>query len=203
MVRRILLVRHATADESPAPRYIGSTDLVLTDKGVRQADALRDALPKRRPQRCRCSPLHRATETARRAVEPLGLPVETEPRLREIDFGRWEGITFPQIREAEPEMVDQWAANRDDFCFPGGESISAFHGRIESVRQSLLGEGSERMLLVAHGGVIRALVCSLLGWPLRQRLAFRIDPASISAVDVLDGRGVLVELNNTSHLEGL
>lgn len=200
MAERIFLVRHATALPPGPPRYIGSTDPGLTAAGLKEAESLAEPIGERNPRLCLCSPLRRAVQTAARATAGLNLPIETLPELREINFGRWEGKSFEEIREEAPQKVAEWVEKPDGFRFPGGEAVRDFYVRVEGVGERLLGEMADPLLVVTHGGVIKALICSLAGLPFAGRLAFRVDPASISTVEVLEGHGVLTGLNNTGHL---
>ncbi len=144
-------------------RFVGRTDIPLAPEGAEQARALARLLPALQPGRCIASPLMRAQETARLLVEPIGLGVETDPDLREVDFGVWEGKTFQEVRAADPAGVGRWENLSGAFSCPGGESLEQFSARVRSVADRLTAHPSEVVLAVTHGGVIRALLCHVLG----------------------------------------
>jgi broad specificity phosphatase PhoE len=147
------------------------------------------------------SPLRRATETAEIAVGPRGAKFEVDAALREIEFGEWEGLTFEEMARRGPERLAGWAAFARDFAFPGGERLGDFLDRVALLARRLASL-DRPATLIAHGGVIRTLLCLLLGLDPRHSLLFRVDYASMTQVDLFGDRGVLVRLNDTCHLKG-
>ena len=129
-----------------------------------------------------------------------GLDFEEAPDLREIDFGRWEQMTFEEISASEPELVDRWAAWDEDFAFLEGESLRDFSERVRRAAERMVGDAASRILAVTHGGVIRAMICHLLGLSMSQYLLFDVRPASLTTIQVFDGRGVLMELRNPPQM---
>ena len=127
---------------------------------------------------------------------------EIDDNLREIDFGRWEEMSFAEIAAANPAAVDRWAALDEDFTFPDGEGIRAFRERIQAAAEQIIADPAGTVVLFAHGGVIRFLICHFLGLPDRHHLLFDIRPASISEIRIEGGKGILTLLNDRHHLEG-
>ena len=127
---------------------------------------------------------------------------ESDPGLREIDFGRWEGMSFAEIASDDAAAVDRWAEMDRDFTFPDGEGIANFRERIGATAERIAAVAAETVVLFTHGGVIRFLICHFLGLPDRHHLLFDIRPASISEIRIDGGKGVLVRLNDRHHLEG-
>jgi broad specificity phosphatase PhoE len=117
-----------------------------------------------------------------------------DPDLREIDFGRWEGKTFSEIRDSSPAEIARWARFAPDFAFPGGESLRDFLGRVRRAADRLAADEAETVLAVTHGGVIKAMLCHLLGLDSRRYVAFEIAPASLTVVRLFEGKGVLSEM---------
>jgi len=194
MAQRLILARHASTGASG--RYIGASDLPLDEEGRRQAQALGQAVARRAVGRCLCSPLLRARQTA----ELAALAFEVDSDLREIDFGRWEGKAFDEIRRDYPEAVDHWASFAPDFAFPGGERLGDFHERIHRVAHRIAEGDADTVLAVTHGGVILALICHLLGLKPEKYVQFKVGNASLTTIELFDGKGVLSELNNCAHL---
>lgn len=202
MAGSLLLVRHASVDSANRHRYVGRTDLPLSEEGRRQAEALVEAIRRQSPTQCLCSPLRRAVETAGPMSEALGLEPLIEPYLREINFGHWEGKTFEEICHADPERVDRWAEFSPDFAFPEGESIRGFLERVGRAAAKAIASPEDRVLVVTHGGVIRAMICHLLGLSPENYVLFEVAHASLTVMNLFEGRGVLSRLNDTCHLRG-
>ncbi len=203
MTDKLLLLRHAVTEASDGKILLGREDAHLGEAGRNQAEDLATAVARRKPDHLLSSPLARARETARPVAEATGLSVETITDLQEIDFGRWGGQSFDQIRNSDPDLVEELTDDPADFTFPGGEKIADFWERIAAVADVLEESEHSCPAVVSHGGVIRGLICHLLRIEPDNYLLFRIDYASISAVELHEGGGVLAELNNTSHLEPL
>ena len=202
MANRLILIRHGDLGESRRGRYIGRTDAALSAEGRRQAAALSEPLARIGGALFFASPLLRTRETAEIALG-AGRCCEVDDNLREIDFGRWDGMSFAEIVAADPAAVNRWAALEEEFAFPDGEGIAHFRGRIRAAADRAVAAPAGTVVLFAHGGVIRFLVCRLLGLPDRHHLLFEIGQASISEIRVDGGRGVLTRLNDRCHLEAL
>jgi broad specificity phosphatase PhoE len=212
MARRIVFVRHACTD-APHGALVGSTDLPLSPLGLEQARALAPLVAGLGAGAVYCSPLKRARQTCEilvgdadgitaGAVVPqqhtagAAVPqVHIDEDLREIDFGAWELKSFEQIAAADGAAVDRWAAFDRGFAFPGGESLGGFLARVRRCAKRLCADEADTVLAVTHGGVIRAMICHLLGLRPRQYVLFDVGNASCAIVEVFDGKGVLSALN--------
>lgn len=188
---RLILLRHGRTGLSR--RYVGSSDVALSEEGRVQIRSLRPMLAAMQIDGLMASPMLRCTQTV--DLLGLGLPVQLDPDLREIDFGRWEGKTFAEIEAQDPDLVQDWAQGNDNFCFPDGEATAGFSSRIESVKKRLLGADVNTMLLVAHGGVIRSLICGLLGLSPQDYLLFQVAKGHYSTMDLHREGGVLTGFN--------
>ncbi len=188
---RLILLRHGRTGLSG--RYVGSSDVPLSEEGRVQVQGLQSTLAAMQIDSLMASPMLRCTQTV--DLLGLGLPLQFDPDLREIDFGRWEGKTFEEIEAQDPELVQEWARGKEDFRFPDGEATAGFASRVESVKKRLLAADARTMLLVAHGGVIRSLICALLGLSQRNYLLFQVAKGHYSTIDLYDGGGVLTGFN--------
>src|SRR5437868_1413233 len=103
---RILLVSHAQTDWNVQGRFQGQTDIPLNDTGRRQAQRLREHLAGTSFENVLASDLSRARETAEIVAAPHKMAVQTDCRLRELQFGKWEGMTYEEIQATYP---DAWA----------------------------------------------------------------------------------------------
>jgi alpha-ribazole phosphatase len=198
--KELILVRHATIGPKYRGCFIGSTDVSLSEEGRRQTSALARVLSARVPSRCLCSPMKRSLETAKLAMAESVVPIETDPDLREVDFGRWEGKTFKEIEQVDADLVKAWASFELDFSFPEGEKVAEFLQRVERVAERIQADAGPSVLVFTHGGVIRALICRLLGLAPRQYVLFDAKPASVTTIELYGDKGVLVGINDRCHL---
>ncbi|MBT8421177.1 MAG: histidine phosphatase family protein [Gammaproteobacteria bacterium] len=193
-MKDIFLIRHCQAlpgqgqDWQHRP-YIGRTDPPLTQAGIAEAGELAAHLaalvPAKENVAIVSSPARRALETARLAASGLNPQeaepiIEQDPNLWEVDFGRWEGLCFPEIQAEDPALVDEWARGGMDFRFPAGESLSAFHERIMRAGDRIYRHPAENLMVVTHGGVIRFLLCYFLGLPPSFHLKFEVGTGAIN-----------------------
>jgi len=199
MAKELVLLRHADIGRGYTGRLVGSTDVPLSVLGRKQAALVAAAARERAAGRCFCSPQRRALETS----EVAGISAEVDQDLREVDFGRWEGKTFDEAAASDPELVGSWSAFDQDFAFPDGESIGDFLARVRRAADRMVAEASEVVLAVTHAGVIRAVICYLLGLQPWQYVLFDVRPASLTTIQVFAGKGVLTGLNDVCHLKGL
>jgi probable phosphoglycerate mutase len=144
----IVLVRHGETEWSRDLRHTGRTDIPLTETGRRQAELLREPLRAWGFERVLSSPLQRALETCRLAG--LGDAVETTEDLLEWDYGEYEGLTTPEIREQRPD----WYLWHDGV--PGGERPEDVAPRCDRVIAEVRAVEGD-VALVAHGHILRAL----------------------------------------------
>ena len=201
MAERLILIRHGDLGDRRRGRYIGRTDTPLSAEGRRQAAALAEPLVRLlNGESVFVSPLRRTRETAEFALG-RGANFAVDSDLREIDFGRWEGMGFAEILAADPAAVDRWAALAEDFALPDGESIGNFRKRIAMAAGRIAADPAGTVVVITHGGVIRFLICHFLGLPDRAHLLFEVQPASISEIRIDGEKGVLTLLNNRHHLE--
>lgn len=192
MAKRVLLLRHAPIAADHLGRLIGASDVPLDPAGRQRVAASASRVLRWNPEACYCSPLERRRQTAA-AVAP-DLPLTVDPDLREIDFGRWEKRTFGEAAATDLTLLGRWAKFDADFAFPGGESIGSFLARVQSAANRLIQAEYQTVLVVTHGGVIRTMICHLLGIEPRKYSAFDVPYAAMAVIDLFDGRGVLAAL---------
>lgn len=158
----LFMARHGEADDAEPKRYLGSTDLPLTQRGFDQARRLAACLHGEGLTHLVSSPLLRARQTADAVALATGLMVGEEPLLREIDFGGCEGLNHIEISQCQPAA---WQALRDPTVFfPQGESVNDVAARVQRFADTLAAyPPAAKVLVVAHGGSLRILLCHLLG----------------------------------------
>lgn len=193
--KQIYLVRHGEVD-APASVFLGKTDVGLSAEGRGHGEWLADRMLNMPVDRCFCSPLLRAQQTASYIAEHKGLKVETHDALREIHFGRWEGRHFDEIKADEPQEVQYWCMNPLSFTFPHGDSVSLFMERVESYFHWLRQEEGENLLLVTHGGVIRTLLSQMLSLNPADQFKFEVARGSLSIIKLFGDDSILTRLND-------
>jgi len=199
---RLLLVRHGETELNSAERYWGQSDVKLSPLGLRQAERLHDRLATEKIDAVYSSDLQRALATAKIIASGHRLNVTICAELREINFGELEGLNFEEISQRFPEFTAKWRVQRDtDIEFPGGESLAQLHSRVGNfVGRLQKGKAEETVLVVAHAGVLRSLICQLMEIGLRYIYQIRLDLASLSIVETYPEGAILSLLNDTSHL---
>jgi broad specificity phosphatase PhoE len=177
-VTTLLLVRHGETDWNRDLRFQGHADPPLNDLGRRQARELAERLEGESVAAIYCSDLRRAHETARIVGERLEVGVTVVPELREIDVGSWSGLTREEIAERFPEGFGNWLEGGRGH---DGESRDELAARVlESARRIAAAHPSERVLLVSHGGALRAL----LGHAEGGRTTRRLDNCAVCRIAV-------------------
>jgi ribonuclease H / adenosylcobalamin/alpha-ribazole phosphatase len=201
----LVLVRHGATTFTAEKRFSGVGDPPLIELGRWQARAAAAELATRGGiERIVSSPLARCRETATIIGSVLGLPVETDDELREVDFGSWEGLTFPVVEERWPRELAMWLADTS-ISPPDGESYESLRHRARSAQERIVNRHrGETICVVSHSRPIAMLVANLLDAPLNSLYRLHVDNGSVSEVDFYDdGPSVLRRYNDTSHLRGL
>ena len=198
---KLLLVRHGDTVLNSAERLWGETDVELGTVGLRQAERLRDRLAAQRIDVIYSSNLQRALATAKTIASRHQLKVITCPELREINFGKFEGLTFQEIRQLYPEIAELWTNWSPQLEFPGGESVDELNTRVTRFLDRLKKHTPEEtILIVAHSAPLRLIICHLLGIELWRWRQFRLGLASLSIVETYPQGAIVSLLNDTSHL---
>jgi len=197
-VLEISFVRHAQSVSNAAGVWQGQGDSPLSALGRSQVKALRNAISGDDYDLVLSSDLRRAADTA----EALGAPVEHDPHWREIDVGRWEGLTMEQVIERFPEQIAALRERRT-FEIGGGETwpevFARADGALRRIRERLPAGG--RAIVFTHGGVIAAILSGLLG--VRDRFPWPLGRMRNTGRTTLRFTGAAAELlahNDDSHL---
>lgn len=200
---RLILVRHGETDWNHQGLPQGLIDVPLNDAGREQGRFLGQRLARMNIDAIYSSDLARAAETA----EILGRALNLTPRFsaawREIDLGSWAGLTRPEIEARFPDELTALERG-EDVARGGGETMASVQRRAaaEFARISELHRG-QSVAVVSHGGVLKAIICHLLG--LELRYLDRLTAGGNTGVSIFEfGWGLphLVLLNDTSHLDG-
>ena len=185
---KLLLVRHPAVAIEPGLCY-GATDVALApgwEPWCAEVKSLVDAIGG--TVGCVTSPLSRCLHPARR----LGMDVNPDLRLREMNFGDWEGQLWSDIAT---EDIERWNADLLSWPPPGGESLSEMAARALEFVEAARGFDGDALVAVTHGGPIRCILSTLLGMPLAHLLRLRIDLGSVSTLSLDSGGDVLEFMN--------
>lgn len=198
---RLLLIRHAETPWNAEGRFQGHTDIPLSPNGQRQAAALARVMVTETVHTLYASDLQRTLQTAQTLAKTLGLPVQQEPRLREMSFGAWEGLTLSEIQQQDAELLAARQVDPMRVTPPGGETLVQVTDRVRGTLHELLSTYRERtVVLVAHGGSLRVLLCLALGLSASKYRRFALDHTSLSELYFTEHGPVLTRLNDTHHL---
>ena len=201
---RLTLVRHGETEGESSIRYHGRNDVPLSAVGRVQMERVRAALRGARFDAVYASRLSRSVEAA--AIIAGVSPQQRGGIMRvagfnEIDFGHWEGLTADEIRWRDPEGYARRLSSRDDFQYPGGESVAAFRQRVVRALHEVLAHAPPGHLLFAvHKGIIRVVLSELLQLDDEQRRTLTVSLASIHTIGHANGHWQAEVLDRTDHL---
>jgi alpha-ribazole phosphatase len=191
----LYLVRHGAIVEENEKRYIGQTDVSLSERGAKQASALGDWLRQHDFTRIFCSDLTRARHSAEIILGERNLSIDVHSELREINLGEWDGVSFREIEAKYPDEFKARGGDIEAWRPPGGESFADCRRRVLGFLNSELAGCEGNVLLVAHAGVNRIILCEALGLPTAKLMHLGQDYGCVNIVEF--GRnGARVQLLN-------
>lgn len=179
----LFLLRHGAILQQEPRRFIGQTDHPLTEAGRRQAALWSEVLSDVPFTAAVASDLCRCRETAGIVLGGRDLAVRPEPRLREIALGAFEGLTVDEVRQRYPGAYERRGCDIAGFCPQGGESFADVQTRAVAALtelQPLCGN----ILVVAHGGVNRTVLCHALGIDLSRLFRLGQDYCRLNLLDL-------------------
>jgi alpha-ribazole phosphatase len=197
------MVRHGETDWNIEGRAQGQTDTPLNEKGRTQAQHVASRLAGIDFAAVYSSDLTRVMETARPIVSNRDLEIKTMPQLREKSYGKWEGMSFQEVEEQYPELFKRLFQEDINFAPPEGESDSDVYSRTGLAAETLKSahEDDCNVLIVAHGGSLRALMANILDMPADYMWRFKLANGGLSMVSLYNCGGATLDLlNDTNHL---
>jgi broad specificity phosphatase PhoE len=198
---RLLLLRHGQTELSVQRRYSGHGDPELTPLGHAQAAGAAARIANVPDVAAvLTSPLRRALQTATLVAEATGAPLHVRKGLIETDFGAWEGLTFPEARDRDPQLHAEWLGS-EEVAPPGGESFAAVGRRVAAELADVLRDyPGATLVLVSHVTPIKMLLRDALQGGPGVLYRLHLDLAALSIVDFYPDGGASVRLvNDTSH----
>ncbi len=185
--RNIYLARHgAVHHPGDVKRYIGHTDLPLTEEGVRQAQRLAEKLRSTPLTAIFCSDLSRSADTARIVGKLHGIETAARPNFREVALGQWEGLAFDAVRGQYPKEYDERGRDIVHFRPPGGQSFMDCARRVAPAFYDAVYSTRGDILIVGHAGVNRILLCMLLGKSLSELFEIEQDYCCLNRIGCTD-----------------
>lgn len=203
-VAEIVVVRHGETQWNVEGRVQGHLDSPLTERGLRQAEAIAESFAGERIDLLLTSDLPRAARTAEAIGRRTGVPVTPEPRLRERHFGVFQGLTHAQMRESYPEAYRRWHDGEVDFAIPGGETRREGYRRVADwAADAVARYAGRRVVAVAHGGTLDYLFRYVLGLPLEAPRTWSLLNAGRNTFTIENGTWRLVSWGDVHHLRRL
>jgi broad specificity phosphatase PhoE len=201
---RLILVRHGQTTWNHESRLQGQTDTELSDVGREQARRLAVRLAREEIAAAYSSDLRRCADTAAIALAGRGIAPTPVTGLREVHLGEWQGRTTAELRAAMPSELERVRGNPLDEAPRGGETRRQLQTRVVAAITSIVDRHrGHQVLVVSHGGALRALACWALLADLRAVQRLDLDNCGISRIDVEVGEPALRSWNDVAHLDGL
>ena len=200
---RLLLFRHGETDHNAGRLALGRQDVPLNERGRAQAQAIaRKYGDGSGITAVYASPLQRTTATASPLAQALGLVVQTEPALIEMDIGELEDLSFAHVRERYPEFVQRWLSDDcADAQMPGGESARQVQERAWAAIDAIRARHPEdTVAVVTHNFVILMTLCRVLRLPIERFRGLRHDLGAVSVLELTPERKAVLTLNDRCHL---
>ena len=198
----IIIIRHGETEWNKTGRFQGHSDVPLSAEGRTQAAALGKNLVVDHVDAIYASDLTRAMETAAPLAQRFGLEVISDPLLRELNFGAWEGRNFNDVNAENPNAMKNFYTDPEQADIPESEPFPEFQRRVAGrVREIVAHERGKRVVIVSHGASIRILLADLLSMPIRS--IWHISQLNTAVNKIRfedDGFAIVTLMNDTSHL---
>jgi alpha-ribazole phosphatase len=197
------LVRHGEVVRQGQGKFLGFTDLGLSERGKRQIRTLAEYLKGVSLDRVYASDLKRSVDSARAICRSRGIKPGARADFREMNMGDWDGKSWQEIRRKTPGIRPRFFYDLKNFYFPGGENWCQFRDRVLQGLKALLKEDRGRnILLVAHAGVNRIILAQALGLRFKNMFFMDQDYACLNIVEHYGDR-FKVTLMNGIFYDGL
>lgn len=174
-------MRHPETAYNASGRYQGGRDVPLNRKGRQQLQNTIPVLSRLPFDLIYTSPLKRCLEVVKRLAEEKRVSVLVDDRLRELNYGVFEGLSRKQIEQRYPALLQKWYSSPMATAFPRGESFRQFIARVRDAVRDIKKQ-NKSVLVISHGGPIRVFICDVLGLPLRCVRSFQFDNAGLTGI---------------------
>lgn len=198
---RLFLVRHGETFWNKERRAQGIKDIKLTEQGKTQGVFLAEKLKNEDIDLIYSSDLSRAYETAKILGDKLDKSVHVLSGIREMNFGKWEGLTIDEIQAKYQNIYAVWGKTPHMAQVPGAETLIQVQERAMKAVYNIINKNpNKNIVLVSHGVAIKVIIFGLLDLDLSNYTKIRQDNTAINIIDVKCDQNVLVQLNDTCHL---
>ncbi|WP_367898876.1 histidine phosphatase family protein [Leptospira sp. WS58.C1] len=200
MKKSLCLLRHPSLPAEYGGRYLGRKEVSLSEKGVQEAERIKEKIQEKfRKGIVYSSPTKQCKETLETLEFPKEIQAGFREELQELDFGEWEGRSFSELAELNPEDLKKFADFSPAFRFPKGESLNEFQTRAKGFKDHILSSPDRSVFILSHGGILSILLCSFLDLPFSFYTKFRISPSTLVYLDIFrNGQAVLTDLIRVS-----
>lgn len=203
MKTTIMLIRHGETEWNILGKFQGTTDIPLSDEGIRQAFLLKERLNNDFDY-IFSSPLKRAYETAKILCDGSKKQVNIVEEIREINFGQWEGLTIKDIREKYPDVFEEWRNDKKEGKFLGGD-LSTLNASIRAkncIKEIAKKYKGKKVVIVAHGGIIKSGLIGIFQWDMSMYHKIALGNTCINTIIFNDNMSpTLLGLNDTNHID--
>jgi len=203
-MKKLFLVRHGESEWNVLKRIQGQQNVALTDRGKLQARLIAKRLLNENIDSIYSSDLDRAYNTAVIIGNMLKIDVNPMPGLREIDFGKWEGISYDNISDIDSKEIILWRKAPEKLKVDGAETLEELQLRAMSEIYRIMDtEKKHNVLIVSHSATLKTIILGLLDMKLSNFKNITLDNVGLTIIEFRDYNRVLKLLNDTNHLKGI
>jgi alpha-ribazole phosphatase len=193
---RVYLVRHGETDYNKKSCYYGWTDCSLAQEGIEQSEALRSVFENIQYDVMLSSDLRRAVETAN-IINCCNRELLIDKRLRELNFGQWEGKSYQEVSTEHTEDWNLWVEDYENAAPTDGESFANMYNRISEFMDEARNLYKDKsMVIVSHNGSLRIIAAYLLGLTMDKTWCFNFEHGKYSLLEVNEGHCSIKGINN-------
>lgn len=191
-----ILIRHGETEINRSKLYCGWNDVELNDRGIKEAERLREKLSGEKIDLIYSSDLKRCLQTSEIINSDHSVPIISSYGLREINFGAWQNISYEDIRSLYPEEYEKWKNDWLSYRIPGGESMIDFHERVTKTTDEIIEVYKDKkLLIVTHSGPVKCILSKYIGENITTHWHFQVSLGSLTRIEFVDGFAVLTDMN--------